>query len=261
MAEELKGKTIAFLVANEGVEQVELTRPWEAVRERRRRDRADRARGRRGAGVQPPRQGRTRSTVDRAVDDARRRATTTRWCCPAASPTRTSCAPCRRRSSSRARSSRPASRSAAICHAPWTLVEAGVVEGRTLTSWPSLQTDIRNAGGDVGRRGGPRRRGAGDEPQARRPGRLLRQGRRGDRRGRARRAARGDGRRLLTRVETRAPLFLSLPLAASVSGPAPLVSLGSGHAIRSATRRRSAVRSARACSRSALWGIRRIDEG
>ena len=35
---------------------------------------------------------------------------------------------------------------AAICHAPWTLVEAGVVEGRTLTSWPSLQTDIRNAG-------------------------------------------------------------------------------------------------------------------
>jgi protease I len=36
---------------------------------------------------------------------------------------------------------------AVICHGPWTLVEAGVVEGRTLTSWPSLQTDIRNAGG------------------------------------------------------------------------------------------------------------------
>ncbi|MEV6315195.1 type 1 glutamine amidotransferase domain-containing protein [Streptomyces sp. NPDC051776] len=36
---------------------------------------------------------------------------------------------------------------AAICHAPWTLVEADVVRGRTLTSWPSLQTDIRNAGG------------------------------------------------------------------------------------------------------------------
>ena len=36
---------------------------------------------------------------------------------------------------------------AAICHAPWTLVEAGVLTGRTLTSWPSLQTDIRNAGG------------------------------------------------------------------------------------------------------------------
>jgi protease I len=36
---------------------------------------------------------------------------------------------------------------AAICHAPWTLVEAGVVKGRTLTSWPSLRTDIENAGG------------------------------------------------------------------------------------------------------------------
>jgi protease I len=37
---------------------------------------------------------------------------------------------------------------AAICHAPWTLVEAGVVRERTLTSWPSLKTDIRNAGGN-----------------------------------------------------------------------------------------------------------------
>jgi deglycase len=36
---------------------------------------------------------------------------------------------------------------AAICHAPWTLVEADVVRGRTLTSWPSLKTDIKNAGG------------------------------------------------------------------------------------------------------------------
>jgi protease I len=35
-----------------------------------------------------------------------------------------------------------------ICHGPWMLVEAGVVRGRKVTSWPSLQTDIRNAGGD-----------------------------------------------------------------------------------------------------------------
>ena len=35
----------------------------------------------------------------------------------------------------------------AICHGPWTLIEAGGVRGRTLTSWPSLKTDIRNAGG------------------------------------------------------------------------------------------------------------------
>ncbi|MFF9867354.1 type 1 glutamine amidotransferase domain-containing protein [Streptomyces sp. NPDC013953] len=37
---------------------------------------------------------------------------------------------------------------ASICHGPWTLVEADVVRGRTLTSWPSLRTDIRNAGGE-----------------------------------------------------------------------------------------------------------------
>jgi protease I len=35
---------------------------------------------------------------------------------------------------------------AAICHGPWTLIEAGGVQGRTLTSWPSLKTDLRNAG-------------------------------------------------------------------------------------------------------------------
>jgi protease I len=37
---------------------------------------------------------------------------------------------------------------ASICHGPWVLVEAGVVKDRTVTSWPSLQTDIRNAGGN-----------------------------------------------------------------------------------------------------------------
>src|SRR4029077_9839916 len=35
---------------------------------------------------------------------------------------------------------------AAICHGPWTLLEAGAVRGRTLTSWPSLKTDLKNAG-------------------------------------------------------------------------------------------------------------------
>ncbi len=37
---------------------------------------------------------------------------------------------------------------AAICHGPWMLVEAGAVKGRTVTSWPSLKTDIKNAGGN-----------------------------------------------------------------------------------------------------------------
>jgi putative intracellular protease/amidase len=43
---------------------------------------------------------------------------------------------------------------AAICHGPWTLMEADLVRGRTLTSWPSLQADIRNAGRDLGGCGG-----------------------------------------------------------------------------------------------------------
>ena len=36
---------------------------------------------------------------------------------------------------------------AAICHGPWVLIDAGVVRGRTLTSWPNIQTDVKNAGG------------------------------------------------------------------------------------------------------------------
>ena len=69
MFDQLKGKRIAFLVANEGVEQVELTEPLKAVRERRGRGRPARARSRRGPGLQPPRQGRP-FEVDRAVGDA-----------------------------------------------------------------------------------------------------------------------------------------------------------------------------------------------
>jgi protease I len=38
---------------------------------------------------------------------------------------------------------------AAICHGPWTLVEADVVRGRRVTSWPSIRTDLRNAGAEV----------------------------------------------------------------------------------------------------------------
>jgi protease I len=35
---------------------------------------------------------------------------------------------------------------AAICHGPWTLIETGAVKGKTMTSWPSLKTDLKNAG-------------------------------------------------------------------------------------------------------------------
>ncbi len=72
-----------------------------------------------------------------------------RWYCLEAPSTRTSCG-----WTSRAvafvrdfvNSGKPV---AAICHGPWTLVEAGVVAGRTVTSYPSIRTDLRNAGAKV----------------------------------------------------------------------------------------------------------------
>ena len=145
MAGKLEGKTIAFLVANEGVEQVELTEPWKAVEQ---------------AGGTPELISLEPGTVqafnhldkadtfdvDHTAADADAVALRRRSCCPAASPTPTSCAPTRTRSRSCARSSTTAKPVAAICHGPWTLIDAGVVKGRTLTSWPSLRTDLRNAG-------------------------------------------------------------------------------------------------------------------
>ena len=75
---------------------------------------------------------------------------------------------------------------AAICHAPWTLIEAGVVRGRKVTSWPSLKTDLKNAGAQLGGPGSRRRQRPGHQPQAGRHPRLQPQDDRGDRRGRAR---------------------------------------------------------------------------
>lgn len=146
MASELKGKRIAFLVAQEGVEEVELTKPWEAVEQ---------------AGGTPelvaPKEGEVQAmdhldkaskfSVDRTLSDVE----------PGefdgvvlpggvANPDEL-------RTEERAVSflrqffseGKPVG---VICHGPWTLVEADVVRGRTLTSWPSLKTDIRNAGGN-----------------------------------------------------------------------------------------------------------------
>lgn len=141
----LTGTNIAFLVAPEGVEQVELTEPWNAVRHAGGTpslistdpgrvqaynhldkgdtfavtavagdsDPADFAGIVLPGGVANPDFLRTRRE---AVDFVRAFAET-------GTPI------------------------AAICHAPWTLIEADVVHGRTLTSWPSLRTDIVNAGG------------------------------------------------------------------------------------------------------------------
>ncbi|MBO4271594.1 type 1 glutamine amidotransferase domain-containing protein [Microbispora triticiradicis] len=140
----IQGRTIAFLVAPEGIEQVELTEPWKAVEQAggtpklistqqgrvqafNHLDKADTfpvdavagdvsASGFDGlvlpGGVANPDFLRTKPEAVRFVKEF----------FDAGKPV------------------------AAICHAPWTLVEADVVRERTLTSWPSLRTDLRNAG-------------------------------------------------------------------------------------------------------------------
>ncbi len=144
MAGKLDGKKIAILTANEGVEQVELTEPRQALLDA-------------GATVTlvAPEAGEIQAfnhldqgdtfTADRAAKD-----------CSAddfdalmlpggvANPDNLRTHP---EAVSLVRGFFEAGKPvAAICHAPWTLVEADVVRGRTLTSWPSLQTDLRNAG-------------------------------------------------------------------------------------------------------------------
>jgi protease I len=145
MANDLNGKRIAFLAANEGVEQVELTEPWKAVEQ---------------AGAQPelvsiePGQVQAfnhldkgdRFDVDRTVEEADE-SDYDGLVLPGgvANPDilRTN-----EHAVSFVRSFFEAGKPVGvICHGPWTLVEADVVRGRALTSWPSLETDIRNAGG------------------------------------------------------------------------------------------------------------------
>lgn len=141
----LQGKTVAFLVAAEGIEQVELTEPWKAVED---------------AGGTPklvsPASGTVQAfhhldkgdtfDVDVPVADADV-ADFDGLVLPGgvANPDalRTD-ADAMAFVKSFFEAGKPV---AAICHAPWTLIEADVVRGRTLTSWPSLQTDIGNAGG------------------------------------------------------------------------------------------------------------------
>ena len=144
MAEDLNGKRIAFLVANEGIEQVELERPWEAIE---------------GAGADveliAPEAGEAQAfnhldkgdtfDVDRTVADADA-SDYDGLVLPGGVAN-----PDNLRTDDDAvafvRSFFEAGKPvAAICHAPWTLIEARVVEGRTLTSFPSVRTDLENAG-------------------------------------------------------------------------------------------------------------------
>lgn len=136
---------VAFLMAPEGVEEIELTTPWKAVL---------------GAGWSPQlvstKPGRIRAYhhLDKAdtfpVDHVLAGDTADAFdalVLPGglANP---DALRMNRRAVGFARSFFEAGKPvAAICHAPWLLVEADVVRGRTLTSWPSLATDIRNAGG------------------------------------------------------------------------------------------------------------------
>jgi protease I len=145
MPGELTGKTVAFITANEGVEQAELTGPWDAVKD---------------AGAKPvlvaPSAGKVQAfnhldpadtfavdklTEEVSVDDFD--ALVLPGGVANADQLRTNAAAVNLVREF-FRSGRPV---AAICHAPWTIIEADQAHGRTMTSWPSLQTDIRNAGG------------------------------------------------------------------------------------------------------------------
>ena len=142
----LDGKTVAFLVAAEGIERVELTEPWAAVRD---------------AGAQPvllsPESGdvQTFDHLDKAekfpVDKTVTQASVDDFDAlvlpgGVANPDQL------RTDGDAVGFVRDFVNSgktvAAICHAPWSLVEAGVLKGKRLTSWPSLRTDITNAGGE-----------------------------------------------------------------------------------------------------------------
>jgi protease I len=146
MADGLNGKKIAFLTANEGVEEVELTEPLKAVTEA-------------GAKTEllAPEGGEVQAfnhldkaetyTVDKTVGDASAddydglvlpggvaNPDNLRTHPEAVSFVRDFFS-----------TGKPVG---VICHGPWTLIEADVVKGRKLTSWPSLQTDLRNAGAE-----------------------------------------------------------------------------------------------------------------
>ncbi|MET0698100.1 MAG: type 1 glutamine amidotransferase domain-containing protein [Mycobacterium sp.] len=146
MTTDLTGRKVAFLVAPEGVEQVELTDPWQAVEK---------------AGGTPQLvstevgkvQGFHHLTpadvfeADRAAGDASAD-DYVGLVLPGgvANPDflRTD-ADAVRFAASFFTAGKPV---AVICHGPWTLVEADVLRGRTVTSWPSVKTDITNAGGN-----------------------------------------------------------------------------------------------------------------
>jgi protease I len=145
VASELSGKTIAFLCSNEGTEQVELTEPWKAVEEAGATPKLVSLEGGKIQAFNHLDKGDT-FKVDATVDDVA--ATDFDGLVLPGGVAN----PDQLRANDKAidfvkgffSAGKPV---AVICHGPWTLVEADVLRGRTITSWPSVQTDIRNAGG------------------------------------------------------------------------------------------------------------------
>jgi protease I len=144
MANRLSGKRVAFL-ATDGVEQVELTEPWKAVETEGGTPELISLESGDIQGFDHLDQADT-FTVDRPVADADMNdydglVLPGGVANPDFLRTNTDAVEFTR---SFFEAGKPV---AAICHAPWTLVEADVVRGRAITSWPSLRTDIENAGG------------------------------------------------------------------------------------------------------------------
>ena len=140
----LSGKTIAFLVAPEGIEQVELPEPWKAVQDAGGTPRLVSTAAGRVQAYNHLDKGDT-FPVEVVVADADV-ASYDGLVLPGgvANPDVLRTRP---EAVAFAKSFVTAGKPvAAICHAAWTLVEADVVRGRRMTSWPSLQTDLRNAG-------------------------------------------------------------------------------------------------------------------
>lgn len=145
MAENLSGKRIAFL-ATDGVEQIELTKPWEAIKGAGAQVELISIESGEIQGVNHMDKGDT-FKVDKVVSDVNANDYD-----GLVLPGGVANPDFLRMDDGAVKFTRAFFEQqkpvAAICHGPWTLVEAGVVDGRTLTSWPSLQTDIKNAGGN-----------------------------------------------------------------------------------------------------------------
>ena len=145
MANELQGKRIAFLAAD-GVEQVELTEPWKAVEEAGGEPELLSIEAGEIQGFNHLDQGDT-FPVDKEV--AKADATDYDGLVLPGGVANPDFLRTDKNAVAFVRDffeqGKPVG---VICHGPWTIVEAGVVKGRKITSWPSLRTDIRNAGGN-----------------------------------------------------------------------------------------------------------------